>query len=955
MKLIRERLELKIIGFVIVILVIGSLTVGATISWLVRDSLYSIAEENLDTTATIVTTSVSRAMLEIVERKAEIARAIADDMKTIKGVEEIKILNLQGGEAFKKDSLPTEASMMKRIIEKGASISYRSEKSLVFGKPLENAPSCRGCHGEEKAILGAVKVAISLERVYGRAVNFVFWGTVVSILGLSVFGFIFWKMLRRLVITPVHSIEKAAESLAQGDLSFNVDIKTEDEIGRLSEAIRSSLYSLGGILQRIKDGSKRVSKVAEEVGKDSKKVLEGTQLESESIANIASSIEEMNATIAEISDGTESLAASAEETAASMEEMVTSIGQVTNNVQELSAAVDSTSASIEELSATIKEVANNAGELSAASEETLTAIEEISSSVKEVEQSAKESARVSEKVKNDASTFGMTSIEKTIEGMQTIKSSVEKTADFMNKLAKRSEEIGKILNVIDEITDQTTLLALNAAILAAQAGEHGKGFSVVADEIKDLAERTSFSTQEIAALIHAVQQEVRDAAQAMDEGLKSVEEGFKVAKEAGDALKKIVESAKRSSEMAFSIERSTGEQSKATRLVSEAMDRVKNMVAQIAKATSEQSKGVHLIIEATEKMRSVAGHVKNATGEQLINTRQISEAIELVSDKSQQIARAISDQRSGSNQIWRSVEKIKDIPRQNRDLAFRVNHMLMELLKDSELTVSEMERFKLFDRAEDIIRFGIVPLESPAEMFKRFGPLAEYLGKKLGRKVELKVAVDFHGAMEDIGYGATQLCFMTPSTYLEAHNKYDIEVLVKALRGGKPYHHSVIIVRGDSGINSLEDIKGRTFAFGDLHSTSSHIVPRAMLLNAGIDLNDLLYYNYLGHHDNVVNAVLRGDFDAGGVMESVAQRFKDRGIKIIKFSEDIPEFNICVSRTLPEKDRTSIKMALIALTDATSEGSTILKSIQKDYTGFMEASDEDYNSVRLLMSKLGMI
>jgi phosphate/phosphite/phosphonate ABC transporter binding protein len=477
----------------------------------------------------------------------------------------------------------------------------------------------------------------------------------------------------------------------------------------------------------------------------------------------------------------------------------------------------------------------------------------------------------------------------------------------------------------------------------------------VADEIKDLAERTSFSTQEIAALIHAVQQEVRDAAQAMDEGLKSVEEGFKVAKEAGDALKKIVESAKRSSEMAFSIERSTGEQSKATRLVSEAMDRVKNMVAQIAKATSEQSKGVHLIIEATEKMRSVAGHVKNATGEQLINTRQISEAIELVSDKSQQIARAISDQRSGSNQIWRSVEKIKDIPRQNRDLAFRVNHMLMELLKDSELTVSEMERFKLFDRAEDIIKFGIVPLESPAEMFKRFGPLAEYLGKKLGRKVELKVAVDFHVAMEDIGYGATHLCFMTPSTYIEAHNKYDIELLVKALRGGKPYHHSVIIVRGDSGINSVENIKGRTFAFGDLHSTSSHIVPRAMLLNAGIDLNDLLYYNYLGHHDNVVNAVLRGDFDAGGVMESVAYRFKDRGIKIIKFSDDIPEFNICVSRTLPEKDRTSIKAAFIALTDATSEGSTILKSIQKDYTGFMEASDEDYNSVRLLMSKLGMI
>jgi methyl-accepting chemotaxis protein len=116
-----------------------------------------------------------------------------------------------------------------------------------------------------------------------------------------------------------------------------------------------------------------------------------------------------------------------------------------------------------------------------------------------------------------------------------------KTAGYVTKLGGRSEEIGNPA-VIDDITDQTTLLALNAAILAAQAGEHGKGFSVVADEIKNLAERTSFSTQEIALLIQSVQQEVSDAVAAMDEGLKSVSMGFRVTGEAADALRKIVES-----------------------------------------------------------------------------------------------------------------------------------------------------------------------------------------------------------------------------------------------------------------------------------------------------------------------------------------------------------------------------------------------------------------------------
>jgi len=153
------------------------------------------------------------------------------------------------------------------------------------------------------------------------------------------------------------------------------------------------------------------------------------------------------------------------------------------------------------LSATIKEVANNSAELAGAAQETQSAIMQIASSVKEVEQRAKESSVLSDKVKTDATTFGMSSIGKAIDGMQDIKVSVEKTAGYIKKLGGRSEEIGKILNIIDEVTDQTTLLALNAAILAAQAGEHGKGFSVVADEIKNLAERTSESTQEIGELI----------------------------------------------------------------------------------------------------------------------------------------------------------------------------------------------------------------------------------------------------------------------------------------------------------------------------------------------------------------------------------------------------------------------------------------------------------------------
>jgi phosphonate transport system substrate-binding protein len=196
---------------------------------------------------------------------------------------------------------------------------------------------------------------------------------------------------------------------------------------------------------------------------------------------------------------------------------------------------------------------------------------------------------------------------------------------------------------------------------------------------------------------------------------------------------------------------------------------------------------------------------------------------------------------------------------------------------------------------------------------------------------------------------------MTPSTYITSRNKYNVELLVKALRQGKPYQHTVIIAKEGGNITKVEDIKGHSFAFGDIHSTSSHIVPRAMLLEAGIDLNDLNYYDFLGHHDEVAQAVLRGEFDAGGVMESTATKFKSQGLNLLKYSPDIPEFNICVNKEMPEKEKELIKQSLIEMNDSVAEDRGVLQSITAAYTGFVEARDSDYDEIRGMMQKLGLM
>ena len=950
----REKLEVKILALVAVLLLIGIVSAGFMVFYIEQSSLYSLTETSTGVTANIIVKDIERIMLE---GRADTAKSYLESLRGASGLDELLLVHYDGRQAFtEKTSAAADADVMKKISRTKAPLVQRVDKKLILYRPLENAERCKGCHAADPEVLGAVKLSFSIEKEYNSSIRLIYIVILITALACFLFSIVLWAMIRRMVITPVKKLEDAAVRLSEGDLSFNTDIKSADEIGRFSRAVHSSLISISDILQRVKDGSSRITRVAENVSRESKEVIEGTMLETEAINNISASIEEMNASVSDIAEGTDGLVASAEETAASMEEMVTSITQITNSTKDMSVAVETTSASIEQLSATIKEVANNSGELASAAEETQSAILEITSSIKEVEQRAKESAVLSDKVRKDAVSLGMVSVEKAIQGMQDIKSSVEKTAECITKLGGRSEEIGNILNVIDEITDQTTMLALNAAILAAQAGEHGKGFSVVADEIKDLADRTSVSTQEIGELIQSVQQEVKDAVEAMDDGLKSVQTGFKVTNEAVDALRKIVESSKRSSEMAAAIENSTMEQSKAAKLVSEAMEKVLSMVGQIAKATTEQNRGIQLIMKATEKINDVSHHVKTATNEQSLNSRQISKAVELVSDKSQQISNAIREQKLGSNLIWDAIEKIKGLPRQNKERAFKLDQMVKELLKDAELTVLEMGKFKYTaDLSMGMLKMGIVPLESPAVMFRKFSPLVEYLGRRLKRKIDLRVAVDFQGAIDDIGQGVTQFCFMTPSTYVDAHKKYGVSILVKALSNGKPFQHSVIITRDETNINDMKDLKNRSFAFGDFHSTSSHIVPRAMLLAEGIDIKDLSYYNYLGHHDDIATAVLNGDFDAGAVMESTANKYREKGLKFIKFSDDIPEFNIAVSDKLDAELVSELKALLIAITDGTAEGVSILKSINEKYTGFMASDDNDYNGVRVMMSRIGLI
>jgi methyl-accepting chemotaxis protein len=542
--------------------------------------------------------------------------------------------------------------------------------------------------------IGTVRIGLSSKGLKEKLTTTLKLGILMTVvviglgIGLSTF-------LVRLIVTPLERIAYAAVKIADGDFTQKVDVPLKDEVGVLAHTFSRMSGNLGGMIRKLQTVASNVTMASLKISTSTKRVFEGAQIQAASTEKTSSSVEEMNTSAKEIAESVDILSDSAEETSSSILEMSSSISEVANSTAGLASSVEETASSIMEMSASIRQVTENVEILSTAADETATAISQVNNAIREVETHAKEAATLSGNVSRNAQELGMRSIEKTIQGMHKIQETVVKSAEVINRLSRRSEQIGEILSVIDEVTKQTNLLALNAAILAAQAGEQGKGFSVVADEIKNLADRTATSTKEIGQLITNVQTEAKDAVEAIKEGAKSVKEGMTLSLEAGEALKKILESADQSTQMAKNIERATVEQAKGVKQVTEAVQQVNTMAQQIAKAMQEQTHTGEQILVASEKMRDMTHHVKMSTEEQAKGSRQITKAVENVTERVQQILRAVNEQRRGTEVIAKSIEEIRHIASENTRFVEEMNQAVETLTQQVTLLKGEVDNFKV--------------------------------------------------------------------------------------------------------------------------------------------------------------------------------------------------------------------------------------------------------------------
>jgi len=410
----------------------------------------------------------------------------------------------------------------------------------------------------------------------------------VAVMIALVASFITTIVLVNRVVAPVRTLADFSERLSLGDFRSKVSIESADDFGFIAEHLnRSAEQSSRAMFNQ--EAQESLQKSVTEFLTIVSQIARGDltlrgRVTSDALGNVVDSVNYMLDNFCKVLDRVRKAAIDVQSSA---NEILIASEEMSSGAIQQDQEITNTSSAVEELTVSMKQVSNNA------------------------EASAEAARRAL-----DAAEQGNRAVRDTLEGMQRIRSSVQATAKRIKALGDRSLEISEIVNVINDITEQTNLLALNAAIEAARAGEAGRGFAVVADEVRKLAEHSRNATKDIAALIKAIQAETNDAVVVMEEGTKEVEIGAKLADQAGKALEAISNVVRQSAELVQEISLASKQQVRGTEGVANAMQIISGITRQTTQGARQTASTVGNMVKLSEQLNEALAQFRSQTGRQ---------------------------------------------------------------------------------------------------------------------------------------------------------------------------------------------------------------------------------------------------------------------------------------------------------------------------------------------------
>ncbi len=409
------------------------------------------------------------------------------------------------------------------------------------------------------------------------------------------------------ITTPLTNLMNVARGIGNtGDLEHNIDLTRDDEIGELARTFAKMvtyLKEMAGVSESIAGGDLRVEvkprSSHDTLGNAFTRMVEGLASLVRSVRDASSQVASASGQVAGASDDSAKIGLQAssaiDEVTSTMHEMSVNVQNMVKSTQVQASSVSETSASIDQMVASIQRVADTAKVLL------------------DISNRSREEVHA-----------GIGTMEKATDGLNRINTTITSSGEIIGALGQRADDIGKIIEVIDDLAEQTNLLALNAAIEAARAGEHGLGFAVVADEVRKLAEKSAQSTKEISELIQSIQKEARKAVENMDRSTGIVNEGLELGGELNAALRKISNVVTEVYKFAQEIGAATNEQSHGSSQIARATTRLNEITHEINSAVEEQASGAQAVVKAMERMRELVQQSTSGSTELAASSEQMS-------------------------------------------------------------------------------------------------------------------------------------------------------------------------------------------------------------------------------------------------------------------------------------------------------------------------------------------